>query len=137
MRTGTPHRGVSIATERPLVAAGWVGGPAVVTFAGLTAVTAVAPTAAFFTAIVVAIVGVGFASLFSDGMSGLVAGGIRGAVHNPDDGLIGASVEGADSVEAANRRVRLLLRARLACLGVAIGAGAAVPLAPRVVALPG
>jgi len=123
--------------DGPLATVGWVGGPAVVAFGGLTAVTAVAPVVAFFASLAVAILAFGLASLLSDGLPGLVGGSARGAVHNPDDGLVAASVEGASSVESATRRARLLGRVRLASVGVALGAAAAVPLAPRVVTLLG
>lgn len=126
-----------MAAERPLATAGWIGGAAVVAFAGLTTLTAIAPTTAFFASIVVVILAFGIASLLSDGLPGLVGDSKRGQVHTPDHGLMTASVEGADSVEGATRRVRLLRRVRLVAVGVAVGAASALPLAPRVVTLLG
>jgi hypothetical protein len=51
----TPRERVSTVNEGPLATVGWVGGPAVVTFGGLTAATAVAPAAAFFASLAVAV----------------------------------------------------------------------------------
>jgi hypothetical protein len=53
----TPRERVSTVNEGPLATVGWVGGPAVVTFGGLTAATAVAPAAAFFASLVGVAVG--------------------------------------------------------------------------------